>query len=89
MTDGCVTHYHPMFPQVTEWAGVETIDVMPVADHERIVADLRTALDAANRTLARYELCDRCGERYEPEGPVEADGGNLCGPCGERFGGES
>ena len=36
--DGCVT---------------QSIEVMPVAEHERIVADLRSALDAASRTLGR------------------------------------
>jgi hypothetical protein len=50
--DGCVTRRWS-FPQVTEWAGVDEVDVIELAAHEAIVADLRAALDAANRTIKR------------------------------------
>ena len=30
-----------------------------------------------------WELCDGCGELYPADGPIEADGNNLCGRCGE------
>lgn len=33
-----------MFPQVTEWAGVDELEVMPVSEHEAEVARLETSV---------------------------------------------
>lgn len=47
--DGCVTYSHPMFPQMTEHAGVDTIEVVPAAHAERLrdVARLLAACDGS------------------------------------------
>jgi hypothetical protein len=74
--DGCVTYSHPMFPQATEHAGVDEVQVVPAAQ-------LQAALERADRAeereqgMARLwrELrcagCDGDGEMMSDAGPYD------------------
>jgi hypothetical protein len=49
--DGCVTYSNAMFPQMTEWAGAEAVEVMPVSEHEAALARLENSVECKRQAF--------------------------------------
>lgn len=60
--DGCVTYSSPMFPQMTEHAGVDVVQVVAVEDAKRAVRDAISSFDG---NWDERELADRAASALD------------------------
>jgi hypothetical protein len=90
MHDGCVTYSHPMYPQVTEHAGVDEVEVVPRAQ----LAEAQERAERAEGVIARASagkrslivqlygddierLTDECDTAQERARVAEADAARM------------